>query len=258
MGTFTRALVRRPARSLIEGITSSPELGVPNYELALKQHDDYIAALEACGLDVTVLEALEDYPDSCFTEDTAVLTERCAVITNPGAVARRAEAHLMLPAIQDFFSKNQIEIIASPGLLEGGDIMQVEDHFYIGRSARTNEAGAKQFIDILETYGYTGSTLPVRDVLHLKTGMTYIGDNTVLTSGEFIGLDEFTGMTEIAVPAAEDYAVNCIRINDKLIAPAGYPKTESTLREAGFDLITVDTSEYKKIDGGLTCLSLRF
>jgi len=258
MGTFSRAIVRRPARSLIEGITSSPELGLPDYDLALKQHDDYIAALEVCGLEVTVLEALEDYPDSCFTEDTAVLTKKCAIITNPGAESRRAEAHLMLPTIQAFFSEDQIEYIVSPGLVEGGDVMMIEDYFYIGRSARTNEAGAKQFIDLLSLYGYEGSTIPVNDVLHLKTGVTYVGDNTVLTSGEFIGLEEFTGMREIAVPPAEEYAVNCIKINDRLVVPAGYPKTEAALRDAGFDIVTVDTSEYKKIDGGLTCLSLRF
>ena len=144
---FNNVIVRRPARSLVDGITSAPELGKPDYELALKQHDAYIEALKSCGVQVTVLEALEEYPDSCFVEDTAVLTKKCAIISNPGAETRRGESALMVDTIKKFYSDDQIEYIKSPGTMEGGDVMMVGDHFYIGLSARTNEEGCRTVFD---------------------------------------------------------------------------------------------------------------
>ena len=152
---FKHTIVRRPCKAMIDGITSAPELGKPDYELALKQHDTYIAALKQCGVDVLVLDADERYPDSCFVEDPAVVTRNCAIITNPGAGTRNGEKEEIIPAIKKFYSDDQIEYIKDPGTLEGGDVMMVGDHFYVGRSARTNEEGIRQFKEILEKHGFT-------------------------------------------------------------------------------------------------------
>ena len=255
---FKNTIVRKPCKAMVEGITSAPELGKPDYALALRQHDDYIKALKECGVDVMILDADEELPDSCFVEDTAVITRKCAIIANPGAPTRNAEAKKMIPAIKEFFSEDRIEYIKAPGTLEGGDVMMVGDHFYAGRSERTNAEGIRQFIEILERHGLTGSEVPLELVLHLKTGVNYIEDNTMLVCGEFIDKPDFAKYDKIIVPEAEAYAANCIRVNDKVIMPKGYPETEKAIKGAGFDVILVDTSEYKKLDGGLSCLSLRF
>ena len=146
MAKFSHVIVRRPGKSLCDGITSAPELGKPIYEKAIKQHDAYIEALKQCGVDVTVLPAMEEYPDSCFVEDTAVITRCGAIIDNPGAGTRNGEAKEMEPTIRQFFDDDHIAHITAPGTLEGGDVMMVGDHFYVGRSARTNEEGIRQFI----------------------------------------------------------------------------------------------------------------
>lgn len=255
---FKNCIVRRPSKAMVEGITSAPELGKPNYELAQKQHDTYIEALKQCGVEVTVLDALEDYPDSCFVEDPAVITSKCAIITNPGATSRNGEKKEILPAVKKFFSDDKIEYIKEPGTLEGGDVMMVGDHFYVGRSARTNEEGIKQFIDILEKYGLTGSEVPLEKVLHLKTGVNYIENNNMLVSGEFITKPDFEKYNKITIPEDEAYAANCIWMNGKVIVPEGYPAVEKAIKDAGYEVILVDTSEYRKLDGGLSCLSLRF
>ncbi|HYE69256.1 MAG TPA: arginine deiminase-related protein, partial [Anaerovoracaceae bacterium] len=126
---FKNVIVRRPCRAMIEGITSAPALGKPDYELALKQHDDYIEALKACGVAVKILPADEAFPDSCFVEDPAVLTKKCAIITNPGALTRNLETQAMIPVIKEFYPEALIEYINAPGTLEGGDVMMVGDHF---------------------------------------------------------------------------------------------------------------------------------
>lgn len=255
---FKNTIVKRPAKAMVNGITSAPELGKPDYEKALAQHDAYIEALKACGVEVRVVEACERFPDSCFVEDAAVITKKCAIISNPGAMSRNREAEMMIPTIKEFFPDDKIEYIMDPGTLDGGDIMMVGDHFYAGRSARTNEEGIRQFIEILEKHGLTGSEVTLEEVLHLKTGVNYIENNNMLVSGEFVDKPEFEKYNKILIPAGEEYAANCIWMNDKVIVPAGYPGVEAAVKAAGYEVILVDTSEYRKLDGGLSCLSLRF
>ncbi|MDF2677084.1 MAG: N(G),N(G)-dimethylarginine dimethylaminohydrolase [Bacillota bacterium] len=255
---FKNAIVRRPSRSLVDGITSAPELGKPNYELALKQHDDYIKALEECGVKVTVLQALEEFPDSCFVEDTAVLTPKCAIISNPGALSRQGESPLMVENIKKFYNDDQIEYITSPGTMEGGDVMMVGNHFYIGLSARTNEEGCRQFKEALAKYGHTCSVVSLEKVLHLKTGVNYVENNNMLVSGEFIEKEDYTSFNKVIVPESEAYGANCIWVNDTVIVAEGYPTVEKCVRDLGYKVIIVDTSEFRKLDGGLSCLSLRF
>jgi len=255
---FKNVIVRKPAKSMIDGITSAPELGKPDYELAVKQHDAYIEALKQCGVAVTELEALEEYPDACFVEDVAVLTRKCAIITNPGAPSRNGEKAYIVEVIRKFYADEQIAYIESPGTLEGGDVMMVGDHFYVGRSARTNEEGIRQFVEILESFGLSGSEVSLEKVLHLKTGVNYLENNTFLVSGEFIEKEEFEDANLIIIPDDEAYAANCIWVNNKVIVPAGFPMVEKAVRDAGYEVIVTDTSEYRKLDGGLSCLSLRF
>ncbi len=255
---FQHAIVRTPCSRVTEGITSSPELGKPDYQLALRQHEKYIQALRSCGVDVTVLPANEDYPDSCFVEDTAVLTRKCAIITNPGAATRKGEVESMLPVIQQFYSEDQIAFIQSPGTLEGGDVMMVGDHFYVGRSARTNEEGIRQFIEILNRFGLTGSEVPLTEVLHLKTGVNYLENNKMLVAGEFITKPDFEPYEKYIIPPEEAYAANCVWMNGTVLVPEGYPKVAEIVQSMGYKILLVDTSEFRKIDGGLSCLSLRF
>ena len=172
---FRNVIVRRPSRSMIEGITTA-DLGLPDYDLALRQHDQYIQAMEACGAKVTVLPAMEEYPDSCFVEDVAVVTPKCAIITNPGAPSRNGEKAYIVEALRAFYPEENIEYITE-GTIEGGDVMMVGDHYYVGLSRRTNEAGFENFRRILEKYGMTATAVPVRGVLHLKTGVDYLSDN---------------------------------------------------------------------------------
>lgn len=255
---FSNAIVRRPSRAVADGITSAPELGRPDYDLALKQHEAYVQALEQTGAAVTILEASEEYPDSCFVEDPAVLTRECAIITNPGAESRNGEKDLILPAVREFYPEERIEYIEPPGTLEGGDVMMAGDHFFVGRSARTNAEGIRQFIAILGRYGLTGSEVPLERVLHLKTGVNYIERGNMLVCGEFVDKPDFAAYNRLVIPEEEAYAANCIWMNGTVIVPEGYPATAALVRGAGYDVLTVDTSEFRKIDGGLSCLSLRF
>ena len=255
---FQHVIVRRPCPSVCEGITSAPELGRPDYEKALRQHDDYIAALKQCDVDVTVLEADERYPDSCFVEDTAVLTPNCAIISNPGAPTRQRESSYMVDVIKRFYPEDRVEYITAPGTMEGGDVMMVGNHFYIGLSARTNEEGCRQFIAALEKHGHTGSVVPLEKVLHLKTGLAYLENNNLLVAGEFCDKEEFARFNRIVIDPAESYSANCMWVNDTVLVPAGYPNTRAAIERAGYPVIEVDTSEFRKIDGGLSCLSLRF
>ena len=221
MAKFSHVIVRRPGKSLCDGITSAPELGKPIYEKAIKQHDAYIEALKQCGVDVTVLPAMEEYPDSCFVEDTAVITRCGAIIDNPGAGTRNGEAKEMEPTIRQFFDDDHIAHITAPGTLEGGDVMMVGDHFYVGRSARTNEEGIRQFIEILESWGLSGSEVPLEYVLHLKTGVNYLEDNNMLVSGEFKTKPDFEKYNKVEIPEDEAYAANCIWVNGTVIVPEG-------------------------------------
>ena len=258
MKKFSHVIVKRPCRALVEGITSGLYPGKPDYELALKQHDAYIAALKQCGVDVTVLPADEAYPDSCFVEDPAIVTRSCAILTNPGAPTRKGETAAIYKALQQFFPENKIEHIKAPGTIEGGDVMMVGDHFFVGRSARTNEEGIRQFSEILAKYGMTCSEVPLTEVLHLKTGVNYLENNNMLVSGEFVEKPDFAAYNRVQIPEEEAYAANCIWVNDTVIVPEGYPAVLAAVQKLGYKTLTVDTSEYRKIDGGLSCLSLRF
>ena len=251
---FTKAIVKRPCKNLVNGLTTA-NLGKPDYDLALKQHQVYIEALIECGLEVTILEADEDYPDSVFVEDTAVLTPRCAIITNPGAPSRRGEIIEISKVLKNIYQN--VETITEPGTLEAGDVMMVGNHFYIGISKRTNQAGANQLINILEKYDLTGSTITLENVLHLKSGVSYLDNNNLLSIKNFINEPEFQKYNIILVDEDESYAANSLWINDNVLVPEGFPKTKENINNAGYTAIEIDVTEFRKLDGGLSCLSLR-
>ena len=252
---FKNVIVKKPCSSMIDGL-SSANLGKPNFQLAVQQHEVYIETLKKCGVSVTVLEADENYPDSCFIEDVALLTKECAIITRPGATSRRGEIVGLRETLEKFY-KN-IENIEAPGTIEAGDIMMVGNHFYIGLSARTNEDGAKQMINILNKYGLSGSMVTLEKVLHLKTGLAYLENNNLLVAGEFVHSPIFSSFNKIVIDEKESYSANCIWLNGHVIVPLGYENTKKAIEDLGYIVHEVDTSEFRKLDGGLSCLSLRF
>ncbi|MFT5226458.1 MAG: dimethylargininase [Polaribacter sp.] len=252
---FSKALVRQPGKSLVDGITTS-ELGAPDYELAMKQHDRYIDALKLCGLEVTVMPADEDYPDGLFIEDVALVMPGCAVSTRPGASARRGEVDKVASELGAFYDK--VEAIDAPGTLDAGDIMMVGKHFYIGLSERSNQAGAAQLIEILKAHGYSGSMVAFSEALHLKSSVSYLEDNRLVITGELCAKPEFAEFDQIEIDADEAYAANCVWINNRVLVASGYPKTSKAIADLGYQVIELDVSELRKLDGGLSCLSLRF
>ncbi|WP_058518406.1 dimethylarginine dimethylaminohydrolase family protein [Legionella parisiensis] len=254
---FQQAIVRIPSPKLIHGLTSTKDLGQPDYLKALEQHQKYINALVHCGLEVTVLPAADTFPDSCFVEDAALLTEQFALLTRPGALSRQGEVNLIEPYIQTIY-KEKIHKVKAPGTLEAGDVLQVEDHFYIGISKRTNREGANQLSALLAQYGYKSTLIELKKFLHLKTGVSYVGDGCLLVNGELVNHPAFNPYKQLIIDDGEAYAANCIRVNDIVIMPQGYPRSGEMVQNSGFQVSFVDVGEFRKIDGGLSCLSLRF
>lgn len=252
---FKNVIVKAPGKSYVNGLTTA-DLGKPDYEKLLVQHAAYVEALKKCGVEVTQLPASEAFPDSTFVEDTAVLTPDFAVVTNPGAASRNKEIEEMEPVLKGFF--NKFYYIDAPGTLEGGDILQIEDHFYIGVSTRTNEEGARQLKEILEGEGYKATIVPLKKFFHLKTGISYLGKNTILAAGEFIDHPDFAQYEKITISDNDEYAANCILVNDYVLIPKGFEEPVRKVQEAGFKTIELDMTEFQKQDGGLSCLSLRF
>ncbi|MBY7144517.1 N(G),N(G)-dimethylarginine dimethylaminohydrolase [Virgibacillus sp. NKC19-3] len=252
---FKNAIVKKPGESYINGLTTS-DLGSPDYDLLLQQHEAYIKALEKCDVTITDLPANEEFPDSTFVEDTAVLTKEFAIICNPGASSRNRETEEMVPVLKNFYSL--FHYIQAPGYVDGGDVLQIDNKFYIGLSDRTNRHGAEQFKAIVEQYQYEAVIVQLEEFFHLKTGIAYIGNDTVVVGGEFIDHPLFNGYKKIIVPKEEEYASNCIRVNDYVIMPEDFTTTISKVENAGFNVIEVPMSEFQKHDGGLSCLSLRF
>ena len=252
---FTDAIVRTPSKSIINGITTSNE-GEPDYIKSINQHKLYINALKKCGLEVTVLPEKEIFPDSTFVEDVALLTPTCAIVTRPGAEPRQKETKTIKSVLYDFY--DDIKIIKSPGTVDAGDIMMVGNHYYIGLSERTNKSGAEQVISILNKYDMTGSTVKLSKMLHLKSGVAYLENNNMVVSGEFIDNPEFKNFNLIKIDDDEKYAANCVWINNYVFVAKGYPKTKQSIEKAGYETIELDMSEFRKLDGGLSCLSLRF
>jgi dimethylargininase len=255
---FRNAIVRLPGSNFAEGLTSV-NLGIPGYDSVMQQHSCYCKALEECSLTITTLDADLRYPDSTFVEDTAVLTPRVAILTRPGVPSRDGEVAAIRQTIRKFFPAT-LEI-DTPGTLDGGDICEAEGHFFLGLSGRTNEEGVRQLAAHLAGEGYTSSVIDVRgmtSILHLKSGISYIGENTIVAMEEMAGNELFRNYELIRVSVEESYAANCVRVNERVLVAAGYPNFTGQLVDRGFNPLQLDMSEFQKMDGGLSCLSLRF
>ena len=248
------AITRKPGEDFGDGLTTS-SLGKPDYGRICRQHEDYIGALRSLGLEVTILDALPGYPDAYFVEDVAVVTREVAVITIPGAQSRKGETEHIMAALA---IHRPIARIQPPGTLDGGDVMMVEKHCYIGLSERTNQDGATQLGGILRAYGYESTAVPLAGGLHLKSDINYIGRNTLLLTEPLSDLLIFDRFNQILVDAEEAYAANTLLVNGRLLTPKGFPRTKAKLLKAGFDILELETSELQKMDGGLSCMSLRF
>lgn len=255
---FSKAIVRAPSENFADGLTSV-DLGVPVFEKAIEQHRAYCEALVRCGLSLIELDADAKYPDSTFVEDTAILTEGCAVITRPGAASRSGEIVSMAETLAQYYYK--LDRVEGPGTIDGGDVCQIDNHFLIGISNRTNAEGAEQLSKYLQAAGFTSGHIDIRGInglLHLKSGISYLGENRILVTDALAGEKQLEGFEVVDVPEGEEYAANCIRVNDHLLFAAGFPKLRNKLEVLGYNIIELQMSEFQKMDGGLSCLSLRF
>ena len=255
---FKNAILRKPAPNFASGLTTVSQ-GKPDFAKVIKQYQAYCDALERCGVTIKVLEADPGHPDSTFVEDTAVLTKKTAILARPGAESRQGEVRGIRAPLAKFF--HYFAEINAPGTVDGGDICEADNHFLIGLSQRTNEEGAKQLAEILDCDGYTSSLVDIRkttSILHLKSGVAYLGENQLVVIEEMAGRKEFAGYDLLVVKTDESYAANCIRVNDHVLIPAGYPALLSLLERRGHSVMPLEMSEFQKMDGGLSCLSLRF
>jgi len=252
---FTHAIVRKPCKNFGRGLTTTVSSEPADYGRMLKQHSAYLDALSTAGLELIILDPQPDYPDAHFVEDTAVITPDVAVITIPGADARRGEEASIIPVLAKF---RKIERIQRPGTVDGGDVLQVGNHFFIGVSERTNQEGAEQLGRILQSYGHTWIKVNVGAGLHFKSSVNYVGRNTLLVTSDFTATEQLAGYEQIVLDKAESYAANTLLVNEHLLIPAGYPKTRKKLESRGLTMIELEVSEIRKMDGGLTCMSLRF
>lgn len=246
-----RVIVRAPGKSFASGLTQA-ELGVPNLVLALEQHAGYVDVIRAWGIEVVELPADDAYPDSTFVEDTAVIVGSGIIWCRPGADSRRGEAAAIRAQMP--WKLEEAQIVA-PGTVDGGDICAMGSRFAIGISERTNEEGARQFAALVYAAGYETMTIDVRGtrLLHLKTGLSYY-DGTVVCLRELASLFP----NPIVVDPDEEYAANGAWFGERrALLPSGAPKLAARLRDRGFDVKEVNMSEFRKMDGGVSCLSLR-
>lgn len=248
------AITRLPGENFADGLTTS-KLGRPDFSLILEQHRAYRQALLSLGLDVIVLPAEPAYPDAYFVEDPAIITPKLAVITRPGAPSRQGEEETLTPFLKLY---RPIAQILAPGTVDGGDVLVVGEHFFIGISERTNREGASQLTRFLSNAGYTSETLPVGTGLHLKSSVNYLGNNTLLLTKALSGYPGFSGYNKIVLDEYEEYAANTLLVNQTLLMPHGFPQTKAKLSGLEMPIIELDVSEVRKMDGGLTCMSLRF
>jgi dimethylargininase len=258
MPRFDRALVRSPAATFAAGLTQAG-LGAPDFELALAQHAAYCAALARAGLEIVRLPPDADFPDSTFVEDTAVVTAHGVVLTRPGAASRAGETAAIAAALAAL----GVEAlpIEPPGTVDGGDVCETDDGFLIGLSSRTDEEGARQLAARLADWGYRAATIDVRALgpalLHLKSGLSELGDGRLAVVPELAGHPALAGRELVVVQPGEAYAANCIRVNDRVLVADGFPRFAAELERLGYRVERLAMSEFRKMDGGLSCLSLR-
>ncbi len=253
---FSTAITRRPATSITEGLRAEDK-GTPVHAQMLADHAHYVATLKSTGATVIELPPLEDYPDSVFVEDTALCLPQGVVILRPGAPSRMGEAAEMAVALNEVF--DDVRQINSPGFIEGGDILVTGREIIVGRSDRTNAAGVAELAGIVAAWGYTlREVITPPSVLHFKSDCSLLDAETILSTRRLEATGCFDGYRVLHVAEGEEAAANLVRFNQLVIAPAGFPRTTEMLRNHGYEVVEINNSECAKIDGGMSCLSLRF
>lgn len=223
-----------------------------SYERALKQHSEYKCALQKLGLRVISLPSEPELPDSVFVEDTALVLNELAVI---GATAV-ASRHPELLAIKDFLSQyREIESLGEGAKFEGGDVVRRGKTIYVGESRRTCQNAFERLHKVLEPLGYNLRRVRVLHCLHLSTGATYVGNDTILANPKWIDVSAFTDCRVISVCEEEPWAANTLTVDGVVLMPEGFPKTRFVLEQNGFCVHTVDISEFLKAEGSVSCLT---
>ncbi len=254
---FTHAITRRPGQSITGGLRAV-DTGAPNLATMLGHHTDYVTALRSTGATVIELDPLEAYPDSVFVEDTALCLPDGAVVMRPGAPSRLGEAAEMAPNLKALYAE-VVTIDGPDSFIEGGDILTTEREILVGRSARTNAAGIAELTRKVAPWGHTvREVFTPPGVLHFKTDCSLLDAETILSTDRLAASGCFEGYRVIPVAEGEEAAANSIRFNDIVIVPAGFPRTAERIAKAGYTLREIGNSECAKLDGGMSCLSLRF
>lgn len=253
---FTHFLSRTPARSVTDGLRDGDGAD-PDPDKFEAQHAAYVEALLASGGSVKVLPAQEEYPDSVFIEDPAIVSGSTAIVLRPGAETRFGEAQALRPTLVETFET--VIDLPGEGYVDGGDVLLSDTEAFIGLSARTNQAGFDALASVLSDLGYTPRKVETPpEILHFKTDCGLLDSETIFSSKALAATGCFDGYRVVEAPEGEEAAANLIRINDVVLLSAGHPNTEELLTTQGYDVRVLDTSEAAKVDGGLSCMSLRF
>ena len=249
------AVVRQPATSIVNCELTYMERVPISHATALSEHAAYSLALNAAGVNVIALPALEAYPDSVFTEDVAVVLDEIAVLTRPGAVSRQGEVTEMAATLSRYRS---LRALTAPATLEGGDVLRIGRRIFVGQSTRTNAEGVRQLRAIVEPLGYTVTPVAVPGALHLKTAATALDEHTLIANTGWLDLTPFAGMEVLAVPPEEPWAANVLVVGEARLINADCPRTLDLLAHAGYAVQPIELTEFAKAEAGLTCLSLVF
>jgi dimethylargininase len=254
-GSRKIALVRIPASNLAEGELTHLDRTPVDTELADSQWEKYVAALEAEGFTTVEVESADTHADSGFVEDAVVMLGNTAVLTSPGAESRRGEVAGVERALTALEADLSVARIESPGTLDGGDVLKVGATIYVGRGGRTNAEGVRQFRAIANPLGFEVVAVPVSRVLHLKSAVTALPDGTVIGYAPLVEHPElFTRF--LAVPEETGAAV-VVLSPDAVLMSASAPLTAALIEDLGYRVVTVDVSEFEKLEGCVTCLSVR-
>jgi dimethylargininase len=253
--SFNCAIVRRPATTVSAGLRAQ-DRGDPSFPGICAEHEAYVDALRTAGLRVDVLAALEEFPDSVFIEDPALVFGEGAVLLRPGAATRRGEADVLAPTLEACFER---VLRLSRGTVDGGDVLALPRRVLIGLSARTTREGAEALVECLRTLGQRGVIVQTpADVLHLKSDCALLDEETILTTARLARTGIFSGFKALIVPRGEEAAANALRINDRVLVGRDHPGTLDLLAASGFLTVPLSTAEISKIDAGLSCMSLRW
>ena len=253
---FSNAITRPPSAAIIDGLRAM-DIGTPDLEQMLADHAHYVATLRETGANVVVLPPLADFADATFVEDTALCLPQGAIMMRPGAPSRMGEVEHMTPTLQKLCA--QVRHITGDGHIEGGDILVTDREVLVGRSDRTDAAGVAELREILTEWGHElREVFTPEGVLHFKTDCSLLNGDTILTTRRLAASGCFEGYNLIYTADGEEAAANTIRFNQFVVMPDGFPQTAQILRDTGYDVRLVNNSECAKLDGGMSCLSLRF